>query len=140
MNAFMEMGFNTFMDGISSGLPPEAAATAAGEAMGTAATDLGFPPDMVADGVASGMETFNQAMADGLSPTDAFGAAVADVPPAVVQAFDAGTMEGISPDTMSEFNADMMDAMPPEAMAGMSAPMMEAMPPMAMGGMSAPMM
>ena len=81
MNAFTQMGMDTFNDGIASGMPPEAAATAAGDAMGATATDMGFPLDMVADGVASGIETFTQAMANGASPTEAFGAAIADVPP-----------------------------------------------------------
>ena len=108
MNAFTQMGMDAFNEGIASGMAPEAAANAAGDAMGAAATDMGFPADMVADGVASGMETFTQALANGAPPTEAFGAAVADVPPAVAQAFDAGTIQ----------------AMPPEAMAGMDAPMM----------------
>ena len=65
MNTFTQVGMDTFNDGIASGMPPEQAANAAGDAMGAAATDMGFPADMVADGVASGMETFTQAMANG---------------------------------------------------------------------------
>ena len=99
MNAFTQMGMDTFNDGIASGMPPEAAANAAGDAMGAAATDMGFPADMVADGVASGMETFTQAMANGAPPVEAFGAAIADVPPAVAQAFDAGTMQTMPPES-----------------------------------------
>ena len=53
MNAFTQMGMDAFNEGIASGMPPEAAANAAGDAMGAAATDMGFPADMVADGVAS---------------------------------------------------------------------------------------
>ena len=63
MNAFTQMGMDAFNEGIASGMAPEAAANAAGDAMGAAATDMGFPADMVADGVASGMETFTQALA-----------------------------------------------------------------------------
>ena len=96
MNSFATMGYNTFTEGVEAGMPPAEAAEAAGAAMGTAATELGFPPDMVADGVASGMAAFNDALANGMSPTDAFGVAVADVPPAVAQAFDQGTMEAVS--------------------------------------------
>jgi hypothetical protein len=71
MNAFTQMGMDTFNDGIASGMPPEAAANAAGDAMGAAATEMGFPADMVADGVASGMETFTQALANGAPPAEA---------------------------------------------------------------------
>ena len=38
MNAFTQMGMDTFNDGIASGMPPEAATNAAGDAMGAAAT------------------------------------------------------------------------------------------------------
>ena len=79
MNSFATMGFNTFTEGVEAGMPPAEAAEAAGAAMGTAATELGFPPDMVADGVASGMAAFNDALADGMSPTDAFGVAVGGI-------------------------------------------------------------
>ena len=51
MNSFATMGFNTFMDGIQSGMQPAEAAEAASEAMGAAATDMGFPPEMVSEGV-----------------------------------------------------------------------------------------
>ncbi len=80
MNSFATMGYNTFMEGVEGGMPPTEAAEAAGSAMGTAATDMGFPADMVADGVASGMAAFTDALANGMSPTDAFSVAVADVP------------------------------------------------------------
>ena len=128
MNAFMEMGFNTFMDGISSGLPPEAAATAAGEVMGTAATDQAFRPRWLLTvwrlewkpSTRQWQMDCHRCVWCSCRRSTGRGAS-----------FDAGTMEGISPET-KQFNADMMDAMPPEAMAGMSALMMEAMPPEAM--------
>ena len=39
MNTFTQMGMDTFNDGIASGMTPDAAAAAAGDGMGAAATD-----------------------------------------------------------------------------------------------------
>ena len=54
MNAFTQMGMDAFNEGIASGMAPEAAANAAGDAMGAAATDMGFPQIWLRTGLLQG--------------------------------------------------------------------------------------
>ena len=69
----------------------------------------------------AGFAAFQDGLANGMSPADAF-----------ESAGDAATPH--MPPDMGDMTADMMNDMPPEAMQGMTADMMQAMPPEAMQG------
>ena len=114
-------------------MPPEAMAGAYGDMMAAtpeavAGMDMSMlsqiPPEAVAevdwanvppDAMDAGIAAFQDALANGSSPAEAFEIA-------------GGAADPYMPADIGEMTADMMQAMPPEAMAGMNADM-QAMPP-----------
>ena len=97
------------------------------------------PPEAMEAGFAA----FQDGMANGMSPGDAFeaaGAAADPYMPADMGDMTADMMSSMPADAMGGMTADMMEAMPADAMGGMDAGMMANMPAGAMGGMDADMM
>ena len=73
MPDFDAIGLDAFNEAIAS---PQEAGEAAGNAIETAATDFGMPPEMLEAGMNAAQDTFNDALANGASPEEAFGSAM----------------------------------------------------------------
>ena len=76
MPDFDAIGLDAFNEAIANGASPQEAGEAAGNAIETAATDFGMPPEMLEAGMNAAQDTFNDALANGASPEEAFGSAM----------------------------------------------------------------
>ena len=124
MPDFDAIGLDAFNEAIANGASPQEAGEAAGNAIETAATDFGMPPEMLEAGMNAAQDTFNDALANGASPEEAFGSAMeaggnaADgmMADAGFDMADAGPMDG-------EPGSGPMDGEPgPEPMSGEPGP------------------
>ena len=76
MPDFDAIGMDAFNDALANGATPQEAGEAAGNAVESAATDFGMPPEMLEAGMNAAQDAFNDALANGATPEDAFSSAM----------------------------------------------------------------
>ena len=112
----MEIGINTFQEGMANGMDPGAAAQAAGQACMDAATNAGFPEDMCGACMDAGTQAFNDAMANGMPPEECMHMAMQGGMQAGHDHFDGPDMPNLDEVGQTAFNealeggADVADA------------------------------